>query len=99
MADYRRVDDLGRVVIPKGVRTILGIEEGDELDVQIAGDMVCYRKHREPEMIEVVRCRECKYAEVSSMGHLSICKHLKGMVDPNPDAYCSYGARREAQDG
>ena len=39
----------------------------------------------------VVRCKDCKYAEIASMGHLSVCKHPKGMIDPNPNSYCSYG--------
>ena len=60
MADCRRIDDLGRVVIPKGVRTILGIEAGDELDIQIAGDMVCYRKHKPADIAPIKRGRWVK---------------------------------------
>jgi len=46
MADCRRVDDLVRVVIPKGVCAILGIEAGDEMEIFVEGDKVCYRKKR-----------------------------------------------------
>jgi AbrB family looped-hinge helix DNA binding protein len=31
----RRIDNLGRVVIPKEIRKVLGIKEGDQLDITI----------------------------------------------------------------
>ena len=40
----RRIDDLGRVVIPKEIRRTLGIREGDPLEIYIQNDMVCYKK-------------------------------------------------------
>lgn len=33
--DVRRVDDLGRVVIPKYIRNALCISEGDELEIHV----------------------------------------------------------------
>ena len=33
MSTIRRIDDLGRVVIPKEVRRVLGIREGDPLEI------------------------------------------------------------------
>ena len=42
----RRVDDLGRVVIPKEIRRTLCIREGDPLEIWINDkDMVCFRKY------------------------------------------------------
>ena len=41
----RRVDDLGRVVIPKEIRRNLGIREGDPLEVFLHEDCVCLRKY------------------------------------------------------
>lgn len=42
----RRVDDLGRVVIPKEIRRTLGIREGDPLEIFTEGrDTVCFRKY------------------------------------------------------
>ena len=45
----RRVDDLGRVVIPKEIRRTCHIREGDPLEIFIEkmGDMpvVCFRKY------------------------------------------------------
>lgn len=41
----RRIDDLGRVVIPKDIRRELGIREGDPLEVYREGTMVGFRKY------------------------------------------------------
>lgn len=42
----RRVDDLGRVVIPKEIRRTLGIREGEPLEIFLDGrDTVCFRKY------------------------------------------------------
>ena len=43
----RRVDDLGRVVIPKDIRRTIGIHEGEPLEIFIEGeDTVCFRKYK-----------------------------------------------------
>lgn len=41
----RRVDDLGRVVIPKEIRRTLKIREGDPLEIFLENDCVCFRKY------------------------------------------------------
>lgn len=41
----RRIDDLGRVVIPKEIRRTLNIKEGDPLEIHVSDDMVCYKKY------------------------------------------------------
>ena len=41
----RRIDDLGRVVIPKEIRRTFKINEGDPLEIHINNDMVCYKKY------------------------------------------------------
>jgi transcriptional pleiotropic regulator of transition state genes len=40
----RKVDDLGRVVIPAPLRRSLGIEVGDELEVRLDGDRLVMAK-------------------------------------------------------
>ena len=40
----RKVDELGRVVIPKELRKNLGIEEGDLLEISLKGQYVILRK-------------------------------------------------------
>ena len=41
----RRIDDLGRVVIPKEVRRTLKIQEGDPLELYVNDGMVCFKKY------------------------------------------------------
>ena len=42
----RRIDDLGRIAIPKEIRRALGIHEGEPLEIFIEGkDTVCLRKY------------------------------------------------------
>ena len=46
----RRMDDLGRVVIPKEIRRNFGIREGDPLEIFVENGYVCLRKYQ-PETI------------------------------------------------
>ena len=41
----RRIDDLGRVVIPKEIRRTLGIKDGTSLEIFVEKDMVALKKH------------------------------------------------------
>ena len=47
----RRVDDLGRVVIPKEIRRSLLIREGDSLEIFTDEDCVIYKKVDTPKNI------------------------------------------------
>lgn len=38
----RRIDDLGRVAIPKEIRRKLNIREGDSLEISLDGNKVCF---------------------------------------------------------
>ena len=40
----RRIDDLGRVVIPKAIRQALRIREGDPLEILTDGEVILIRK-------------------------------------------------------
>nr|WP_308743103.1 AbrB/MazE/SpoVT family DNA-binding domain-containing protein [uncultured Anaerocolumna sp.] len=37
----RRIDDLGRIVIPKEMRRILKIKEGDPIDIYLKDGVIC----------------------------------------------------------
>ena len=39
----RKIDDLGRIVVPAEMRRVLGIREGDELEIVLDGDHVKIR--------------------------------------------------------
>ena len=41
----RRIDDLGRVVIPKEIRRQLGLHEGDPVEIYYNDTDVCFRKY------------------------------------------------------
>ena len=41
----RRVDDLGRVIIPKEIRRTLKIKEGDPLEIYTERDAVVFKKY------------------------------------------------------
>ena len=41
----RKVDDLGRVVIPRELRRTLGIEQGDPLEIFVDGDRIVLKKY------------------------------------------------------
>jgi len=41
----RRIDDLGRVVIPKEIRRTLNIKDGDPLEIYVIDNMICYKKY------------------------------------------------------
>lgn len=41
----RRIDDLGRVVIPKELRKTMGVAEGDPLEIFVDGDRIILRKY------------------------------------------------------
>ena len=41
----RRVDDLGRIVIPKEIRRNLGIHEDDPLEIFLHEGCICLRKY------------------------------------------------------
>ena len=41
----RRIDDLGRIVIPKEIRKNLRIKEGDNLEVFVDGEDIILKKY------------------------------------------------------
>lgn len=42
----RRIDDLGRVVIPKELRRTLGVEAGDPIEIYTNGNDVVLKKYQ-----------------------------------------------------
>ena len=52
----RRIDDLGRVDVPKEIRKTLGIKEGDPLEMHVEDGAIVLRLHR-PELGYINRLR------------------------------------------
>jgi len=42
----RRVDHLGRVVVPKEIRREFGIEKKDSVEIFVEGDKIIFRKYQ-----------------------------------------------------
>jgi AbrB family transcriptional regulator, transcriptional pleiotropic regulator of transition state genes len=55
----KKIDNLGRVVVPKGYRVKLGIEPGDPLDIEIEGGGITLSPHSEG-------CNFCGDSEVAT---------------------------------
>lgn len=51
----RRVDDLGRVVIPREIRVSMGIREGEPMEIFLEDDAVIFRKYAPTLTAEVTR--------------------------------------------
>ena len=43
----RKIDELGRIVLPSELRRVFGIHEGDELEISVDGDRVILQKRRD----------------------------------------------------
>ena len=43
----RKIDELGRVVLPSELRKVFGIHEGDELEISVDGDQVILQKRQD----------------------------------------------------
>lgn len=55
----RRIDDLGRIVIPKEIRNTLEIREGEPLEIFVDTEeqMVCFQKYRNEKSL-AERCKQ-----------------------------------------
>ena len=40
----RKIDELGRIVLPSELRKVFGIREGDELDISVNGEQIILQK-------------------------------------------------------
>ena len=56
----RRVDDLGRIVIPKEIRKVLRIKEGDSLEISIFNTDVLLSKHSHIDEIKQLTLEICE---------------------------------------
>ena len=76
----RKVDDLGRIVLPIELRRQLGIRAGDELDIAVDGSTVLLRK------IES-RCVFCdSLTDLRGYREKQICKSCVGELSGNASA-------------
>jgi transcriptional pleiotropic regulator of transition state genes len=43
----RKIDELGRIVLPSELRKVLGMQHGDELSISVDGDLVILEKRQD----------------------------------------------------
>ena len=67
----RRVDDLGRVVIPKEIRRTLGIREGDALEIYTIDGGVLFRKYTQSAESKAATAQKWLEQNASSMSNSS----------------------------
>ena len=60
----RRLDDLGRIVIPKEIRRSMRIREGDAMEIFLEDNRICLEKYGISEEDLAIRC----HRYISSMG-------------------------------
>ena len=76
----RRVDDLGRIVIPKEIRRTLHIKEGDPLEIYVDDNVVCFKNYKYQAVEDA--CKEVLNASVDLVNaeqRDAIAAHLKAI--------------------
>lgn len=73
----RRIDDLGRIVIPKELRRTLGIADGDPMEIFVDGERVILRKYQPDGSCSLCGEFADRYAE---FGHHRVCPGCAGKI-------------------
>lgn len=105
MHQIRRFDDLGRIAIPKEIReavTHVKNTEGVQMEVYVDDGAIVLKSHKPKDMVEVVRCKDCKHYEETYPGY-GYCYHwdYEDGSSPNEvqsDDFCSSGAKMDGGD-
>lgn len=77
----RRIDDLGRVVIPKEIRRTCNIREGDPLEIFLENDEIVFKKYNpnyRDELVAALRNAAEYYADYGD--NMAIPDRLKGIA-------------------
>lgn len=88
----RRVDDLGRVLLPKEFRKNLDIREGQQLEMVQINDCIIISKAEVIKRKEIVRCEDCKFHHREKGNWCELHD-----FEFDSDGYCCDGDRREAE--
>ena len=73
-----------------------GIEEALYKADDVYG--VIYKQPAKADVVEVVRCKECKRFENNKEAYVTYCKKGNGFMPVKPDDFCSYGERKDNDD-
>ena len=88
----RRIDDLGRIVIPKEIRKNFRIKEGDNLEIFVSGEEVILRKYSMMNKINDLASELSEYiSECIKRREKMVENHFKELKFVEGDALtCSY---------
>lgn len=70
-AIIRKIDELGRIVIPYDMRKVLSIISGDELSFVCDGKSICITKHRDERFCNC--CNQTKKI-LTSVKNIKLCE-------------------------
>lgn len=77
----RRIDDLGKIVIPKEVRRTLQISEGTPMEIYTLPDGIVLKKYRpETELLEIMQYFDnamLSSEDLDANKAAKICRHLR----------------------
>lgn len=77
----RRIDDLGRIVIPKEIRRSMGIREGEALEIFVEKDAIMFKKYHVNDLDEFTACID-KIAEgMQDSYHFDDYKEFRNLAD------------------
>ena len=85
----RRIDDLGRVVIPREIRRSLKIREGDPLEILIEKNCVCFKKYSALGLFSEDILRVAQDMAQRTFKH-QIAIYDESRKISGPDSYSSY---------
>ena len=90
-----RVDDLGRIIIPKSVRKELNIKEGEPMELFIDGNDVVFRKYTFDNCEnETYNCDACvKNGEVMEHCVQGSCSNFKSVEQVKAEAFKEFAER------
>lgn len=88
----RRIDDIGRVVIPKELRDAMRFEPGDQVEIFVDDDAVVYRKYKAAEIaLDLLADLEESVSDMDDFERKEIERHIRKIEmilkqDKAPDA-------------
>lgn len=81
----RKIDELGRIVIPKEIRRNLGIRDGESLEIFTDEDGIILKKHSQIEKYEEMSSKLCELISSVFLVDVIITDREKVMATSNDD--------------
>ena len=88
----RRIDDIGRVIIPKELRDAMRFEPGDQVEIFVDDDAIVYRKYKAAEIaLDLLADLEESVSGLDDFERKEIERHIRRIEmllnqDKAPDA-------------